>query len=181
MDLGRLEKTLVRFMESRGFDIITTVENVAQENLTYLYQTLKEDKEQAGNTFVPLSTQEFSPQKVLVQGLVALARDIDTKWKAEHLHEEDLRKIADQENLWVIAVLDEHGQIVFKSREFMKEILSGTNRDLAGGGDLIIDLFNKFGQLNEIGYIALRRKDDSGTILMALDNVGLRYWSTKIA
>ena len=28
MDLGRLDKTLVGFMESRGLDIITTVENV---------------------------------------------------------------------------------------------------------------------------------------------------------
>ncbi|MBW2636645.1 MAG: hypothetical protein JRC86_03825, partial [Deltaproteobacteria bacterium] len=33
MDLGRLDTTLVGFMENRGLDIITTVENVAQENL----------------------------------------------------------------------------------------------------------------------------------------------------
>ncbi|MDD5723938.1 MAG: ATP-binding protein [Syntrophales bacterium] len=181
MDLGRLEKTLVRFMESRGFDIITTVENVAQENLAYIYQTLKEDKEQTGNTFVPLNTEEFSPQKVLVQGLVALARDIDTKWKAKHLNEDNLREIADQENLWLIAVLDEHDRIVFKSRDFIKEILPGANRDMGGGEGLIIELFNRFGKLNEIGYIALRRKDGSGTILIALDKAGLRYWSTKIA
>jgi hypothetical protein len=49
------------------------------------------------------------------------------------------------------------------------------------GKDLIVDLFNRFGKLNEVGYIALRRKDGSGTILMALDNAGLRYWSAKIA
>ncbi len=44
MDLGRLDRTLVRFMENRGLDIVTTVENVTQENLAYLYQTLKEDQ-----------------------------------------------------------------------------------------------------------------------------------------
>ena len=181
MDLGRLDKTLVRFMENRGIDIITTVENVAQENLAYLYQTLKEDKKETGNAFIPLNDEEFSPQKALVRGLVALARDIDAQWKAEHLGEDNLRELADRENLWLIAVLDERGKIVFKSRDFMTEILPDANQEMAGGEDLIIDLFNKFGKLNEIGYIALRRKDGSGTILMALDNAGLRYWSTKIA
>jgi len=52
---------------------------------------------------------------------------------------------------------------------------------MAGDESLIIDLFNRFGKLNEIGYIALRRKDESGTILIALDSAGLRYWSTKVA
>ena len=181
MDMGRLDKTLVGFMENRGLDIITAVENVAQENLAYLYQTLKEDKEERENTFVPLNDKESSPQKALINGLVALAREIDTKWKAEHLDEEDLREIADREDLWLIAVLDERGRIVFKSREFLADLLTGTNQNMAGDEGLIIDLFNRFGKLNEIGYIALRRKDESGTILIALDSAGLRYWSTKVA
>jgi len=180
MDMRRLDKTLVGFMENRGLDIITAVENVAQENLAYLYQALKEDKEERDNAFVPLNDEEFSPQKALINGLVALAREIDTKWKAEHLDEEDLRKISDRENLWLIAVLDERGRIVFKSREFLADLLTGTNQNMAGDEGLIIDLFNRFGKLNEIGYIALRRKDGSGTILVALDSAGLKYWSTKV-
>jgi len=181
MDLGRLDKALVRFMENRGLDIITTVENVAQENLAYLYQTLKEDRGEGVGTFVPLRDEEFSPQEALVKGLVALARDLDTQWKAEHLDDNTLKELADHENLWLIAVLDERGTIVFKSREFITELLPETSHEMTEGKDLIIDLFNKFGKLNEIGYIALRRKDGSGTILMALDDPGLRYWSAKIA
>jgi len=182
MDMGRLDKTLVGFMENRGLDIITAVENVAQENLAYLYQTLKDDKDERENAFVPIDDEEESaPQKALTKGLVALAREIDIRWKAEHLNEEDLRKIADREDLWLIAVLDKRGRIVFKSREFLAELLTGTNQNMAGDESLIIDLFNRFGKLNEIGYIALRRKDESGTILIALDSAGLRYWSTKVA
>ena len=95
MDMGRLDKTLVGFMENRGLDIITAVENVAQENLAYLYQTLKDDKDERENAFVPIDDEEESaPQKALTKGLVALAREIDIRWKAEHLNEEDLRKIA---------------------------------------------------------------------------------------
>jgi len=181
MDLGRLDRTLVRFMENRGLDIVTTVENVAQENLAYLYQTLKEDRGDGINAFVPLRDEEFSPQEALVKGLVALARDIDNEWRAEHLDEDALRRLADRENLWLIAVLDEAGTIVFKSREFITDILPESKEKMGEGKDLIVDLFNRFGKLNEVGYIALRRKDGSGTILMALDNAGLRYWSAKIA
>ena len=181
MDLGRLDRTLVRFMENRGLDIVTTVENVAQENLAYLYQTLKEDRGDGVNAFVPLRDEEFSPQEALVKGLVALAREIDGEWRAEHLDEDALRRLADRENLWLIAVLDEAGTIVFKSREFITDILPESKEKMSEGKDLIVDLFNRFGKLNEVGYIALRRKDGSGTILMALDNAGLRYWSAKIA
>ncbi len=181
MDLGRLDRTLVRFMENRGLDIVTTVENVAQENLAYLYQTLKEDRGDGINAFVPLRDEEFSPQEALVKGLVALAREIDNEWRAEHLDEDALRRLADRENLWLIAVLDEGGTIVFKSREFITDILPESKEKMGEGKDLIVDLFNRFGKLNEVGYIALRRKDGSGTILMALDNAGLRYWSAKIA
>jgi len=177
MDMGRLDKTLVGFMENRGLDIITAVENVAQENLAYLYQTLKDDKDERENAFVPIDDEEESaPQKALTKGLVALAREIDIRWKAEHLNEEDLRKIADREDLWLIAVLDKRGRIVFKSREFLAELLTGTNQNMAGDESLIIDLFNRFGKLNEMGYITLRRKDGSGAILIALNDEGLRSW-----
>ncbi len=179
MDLGRLDTTLVGFMENRGLDIITTVENVAQENLTYLYQTLKEDQEE--DEFVPLTDKAFSPQESLVKNLVDLARDIDARWKKELLNEKDLEEIAERESLWLIAVLNEEGAIVFQSREFLQDLPPKTSVAASRQEEIMIDLFNRFGKLDEIGYIALRRKDGSGTIVIALDDKGLRYWSSKIA
>jgi signal transduction histidine kinase len=179
MDLGRLDKTLVGFMENRGLDIITTVENVAQENLNYLYQTLKEDQEE--DEFVPLTDKAFSPQESLVKNLVDLARDIDIKWQNEILSESDLTEIAGRENLWLIAVLNEQGRIVFQSREFLQDLPESTDTIGSRQEEIMIDLFNRFGKLDEVGYIALRRKDGSGTIVIALDDKGLRYWSSKIA
>jgi signal transduction histidine kinase len=179
MDLGRLDKTLIGFMENRGLDIITTVENVAQENLTYLYQTLKEDQEE--DEFVPLTDKAFSPQESLVKNLVDLARDIDVEWKKELLSEKDLEEIAERESLWLIAVLNKEGAIVFQSREFLQDLPPKTSVAASRQEEIMIDLFNRFGKLDEIGYIALRRKDGSGTIVVALDDKGLRYWSSKIA
>ncbi len=180
MDLGRLDRTLVVFMENRGLDIITTVENVAQENLNYLYQTLKEEHDKE-NTFVPLTDKAFSPQETLVKNLVDLAREIDVKWKQEILSEDDLTKIATRENLWLIAVFNEQGRLIFQSRDFLQELSTGVGPTISRDDEITIDLFNRFGKLDEIGYIALRRKDGSGTIVVALDDKGLRYWSTKIA
>ncbi len=181
MDLVRMDKTLVKFMESRGLDIITTVENVAQENLAYLYQTLKEEKDkESRNTFVPLRNKDFSPQEALVKDLVDLARYVDVQWKAQNLKEEDLIALADIENLWLIAVLDKSGKVVFKSRKFITEILPEAKNGNSKEKGMTIDLFDRFGKLNEIGYMAVRRKDGSGTILMALDSKGLRFWSTKV-
>jgi len=180
MDLGRLDRTLVVFMENRGLDIITTVENVAQENLNYLYQTLKEDHDK-DDTFVPLTDKAFSPQETLVKNLVDLAREIDVKWKQEILSEDDLTQIATRENLWLIAVFNEQGRLIFQSRDFLQDLSAGGGPTISRDDEITIDLFNRFGKLDEIGYIALRRKDGSGTIVVALDDKGLRYWSTKIA
>ncbi len=175
MDLGRLDKTLVGFMESRGLDIITTVENVAQENLDYLRQALKKGVKD-DDAIVPLSKKVFSPQEALVKSLVVMAREIDAEWRSGHLGEKDLEAIADRERLWFVAVLNGSGDVVFKSGEFLKEFPAGTNVDVIWNEATILDIFHKFGKLNEMGYITLRRKDGSGSVLIALNDEGLRSW-----
>lgn len=175
MDLGRLDKTLVGFMENRGLDIITTVENVAQENLDYLRQALEKGAKD-DNVVVPFSEKVFSPQEALVKSLVVLAREIDAKWRAGQMKEEDLKEITDREKLWFVAVLDGDDKVVLKSGGFLKEFSPGTSHDATWNEDMIIDLFDRFGKLNEMGYITLRRKDGSGTVLIAINDEGLRSW-----
>jgi hypothetical protein len=114
--LGRLDKALVGFMETRGLDIVGSIEKVAEENLDYLYHTLRREK--GKETFVPLTDAAFSPQDTLIRGLVELAREVDGIWKTEELSDAALRRIAERESLWLIAVLDKEGTVVFKSRDF---------------------------------------------------------------
>jgi signal transduction histidine kinase len=177
--LERLDNALVGFMEARGLVIVGTVEKVAQENMNYLHRSLR--KEPGGNSFVPLTNEAFSPQESLIRGLVNIARDIDVKWKTTDLSNEELKKIAERENLWLIAALDKQGRIVFQSKEFPENTSSRKPPVTSKHEEILIDLFNRFGKLHEIGYIALRRKDGSGTIIIALDNVELRHWSARIA
>jgi len=113
MDLGRLDKTLAGFMENRGLDIITTVENIAQENLDYLRQALKKGAKD-DDVVAPFKGKVFSPQEALVKDLIVLAREIDARWRAGQLSEEGLKEIAEREKLWFVAVLDGGNKVVLK-------------------------------------------------------------------
>jgi signal transduction histidine kinase len=177
--LGRLDNALVGFMETRGFDIVRSIEKVAQENLDSLYHSLRREK--GREAFAPLTDEAFSPQDMLIRGLVELAREVDSIWKTEALSDEALRRIAERESLWLIAVLDKEGAVIFQSREFPESTRHRAPPVTSRHEEIIIDLFNRLGKPDEVGYIALRRKDGSGTIVVALDDRGLRHWSTKIA
>jgi len=177
--LGRLDNALIGFMETRGLDIVSTIEKVAQEDLDYLYHSLR--KEKGKDIFVPFADEAFSPQESLIRSLVDLAREVDVKWKTEDISNEALKDIAEEESLWLIAVLNKRGNVVFQSRKFPQETPPRAPPVTSKHEEIIIDLFNRLGKPDEVGYIALRRKDGSGTIVVALDNQGLRHWSTKIA
>jgi signal transduction histidine kinase len=47
--------------------------------------------------------------------------------------------------------------------------------------DITVDLFTKLGSLKKIGFVALRRKDGSGTVIIALDREGQKYWGMKVS
>ena len=180
MDIKRLDKTLVDIMENKGVAIIDVVQRLAQENLNNLIQTGREGQNN-DNTFVPLTDEAFSPQKFLITALVDLGREIDHRWKAERLSEENLKEIADQEDLWLVAVLNKSGKIVFQSRTLPQDLSSAESPIIPRQEKITIDLFTRLGRLKKIGFIALRRKDGSGTIIIALDRDGLRHWSTKVS
>ena len=177
--LGRLDNALIGFMETRGLDIVGSIEKVAEENLEYLYHTLRREK--GKEAFVPLTDAAFSPQDTLIRGLVELAREVDSIWKTKELSDDALRGITERESLWLIAVLDKEGTVIFQSREFPESTRHRASPVTSRHEEIIIDLFNRLCKPDEVGYIALRRKDGSGTIVVALDDRGLRHWSTKIA
>ncbi len=176
MERKRLDKTLIGFMENRGLDIITTVENVTQENINYLRRALKEPKGGGKLTGKALSYQEF-----LVKTLGDLAEKIDKELKTEHLSAKDLGEIADRYNISLITFLNERGKIVFQSREFLRDInVPKVPLIISRNEDIILYLLNIFGKLDEISYITFPRENKRGTIIIALDDKRTRYWSTKI-
>ncbi|HYA15703.1 MAG TPA: ATP-binding protein [Syntrophales bacterium] len=178
MDLRRSDRILMGFMENQGLRIIGVVERLSQENLNAMIQAYKRD---SGSTTVPLVDEALLPQKSLTTALVELARTIDKEWKAGHLNEEYLVKCAEEKSLWYVAVLNRQGKAVYQSRSLSADLVGGSPSAVIRKEDINVDLFAKLGSLKKIGFVALRRKDGSGTVIIALDRDGQRYWGVKVS
>ncbi len=215
MDLQRSNRILIGFMQNQALSIIGVVQQLAQENLSNLVQASQRDRERS---FVPQKDTTFSPQKMLTSALADLGRQIDEDWQAGRISDSSLRMFAADQGLWMVAVLDKRGEIVYASRPLAGEQkmprtavrIRETPQEIAIGiftrlvtqldfyrqpvlpgakgqdaehfynRDIPAELIQMFNRLN-IGFVALKRKDGSGTIVIALDLDGLRYWGTKVS
>ena len=215
MDSQRSNRILVGFMQNQALSIIGVIQRLSQENLSNLVQAFQRDRERS---FVPLKDTAFSPQKMLTTALADLGREIDEAWKANQISDSSLQKFAAEKGLWMVAVMNKQGRVVYQSRSLLidqrvqrstvkiketqqeiaiglltqlitqldfhrQSLLPGTNgRDAANVNDRDIpgELIQALNKL-KIGFVALKRKDGSGTILIALDRDGLRYWGTKVS
>ena len=176
MDLGRLDKTLVGFMKNRGLDIITTVENVTQENINYLREGLKEPK--GGGNVADKKLRSY--QDVLADAIGGVAREIYIKWEKKHLSKKYLSKIVDRENLSLITFLNERGKIIFQSKNFLQGAAPRTRLIISRKENIEVYLLSIFGKLDEICYAIFSRKKGKGAIIVALDDEKTKYWSTKV-
>lgn len=215
MDSQRSNRILVGFMQNQALSIIGVIQRLSQENLSNLVQAFQRDRERS---FVPLKDTAFSPQKMLTTALADLGREIDEAWKADQISDSSLQKFAAEKGLWMVAVMNKQGRVVYQSRSLLidqrvqrstvkiketqqeiaiglltqlitqldfhrQSLLPGTNgRNAANVNDRDIpgELIQALNKL-KIGFVALKRKDGSGTILIALDRDGLRYWGTKVS
>ncbi|MGB8088778.1 MAG: hypothetical protein WCE84_05205, partial [Candidatus Rhabdochlamydia sp.] len=178
IDLQRSSKILVGFMENQGLRIIGVVERLSQENLNALIQAYQRD---SGGTYVPRTDETLLPQKSLTAALVDIGREIDNEWKAGRISEEYLGKYAHEKDLWYIALLDRRGKVVYQSRFLSAELIGGRDSDVLKKEEINVDLFNRLGKQKKIGFVALRRKDGSGTVVIALDRDGQKFWGMKVS
>ena len=183
IDLRRSERTLNGFMEDQGMRIVGVVERLAEENMKTMVQA---SQKAGGSSFVPLTEQVISPQIFLTDKIVAMAREIDNHWKREHLSAGYVRQYAQDKNLWLLAVLNAWGQVIFMNRNLQDEPLRAGEKPAMKGrrpGNAA-ELFARLNSLNrsrKIGFIALSRKDGSGTIVIGLDKESARYWGTRVS
>jgi len=175
MDMRRLDQTLVGILENRAQGIVEVVQRLAQENLTNLVQA-SHHREDADRPFAPIESEAYSPQKLLINALVKLGQEVDIHWKKDRLSAAYLRKFADEQEIWMITVMDRRGRAVFQSRPIPEDFVEGNPSP-----KISIDLLNQLGREKKVGFIALRRKDGSGTVVIALDPDGLRFWGTKVS
>jgi len=180
LDLRRLDKTLIALLENRGLDIIEDVNRVAGQNFKSLLQSFQGSR--GYETNLPLTDESFSLQETLVLSLLDLARDIDVKCGTGVFSEQDIKDLASKKHIWVVALLNEHGAVTFQNRPLPEGLLSRVTSVIARSEDITINFFGPPGRNSEdIRFVAVRGKAASGITLIALNDNGFRYWSSKVA
>ncbi len=182
MDLRRSEQTLVGFMEDQGKRIIDMVERLTEENLKTMIMA---SQQPLAGAAAPLAEPGLYPQKFLTDAIVDMGREIDNRWKREHLSESYIRNYARENRLYMVAVVNGYGEVIFQSRPLPDSRLEDHGSEETGersrtSADLLSRL-NRLNRLKKIGFIGLSRRDESGTIILALDRESLRYWGIRVS
>jgi len=175
MDIRRLDNNLVSFMENQGLSIVGVLQKLTQENLNSLRQTQQTTVERGS---VPVTA--FSPKQYLITEMKNFAVEVDKQWKADRLSEDYLRKFALEKKLWLIAVLNDRGEVVFQNRLFPSEAGKAATPEAGGERNIGRELIRQL-VARKVPFVALQRRDKSGIVIIALDREGQRYWATKVS
>lgn len=179
MDLNRLDRSLVNFMEVRGLDVAEKIERESLVSYTSIMQMLR--GEAAGETLIPLTDETFLTQESLIKALLGVIRTIDSRWASSIITPEEAKGVMDKEGLWLLAVLDDGGRVLFQSRPLPRQVLARAKPVIQKDKDLVIDLFGGSERGGRSGVVVLRRSGGNGTIIVALDDDALRWWGMRIA
>jgi len=179
IDIGRLDQTLRLFMENHGLDISGRIQRDTQENFSNINQVLR--GEQLGDALSPFTEEALLPQESFIDALVRLTRRIDKSLDSGIIELEGLKRVAADNHLSLLALIDEKGRPRLQTRPFSRNLLRRANAVIEGKKETSIDIFNRYGDHEKLGSIALRRGTGSGILLVAWDDPGLRYWGLKVA
>ena len=179
MDLNRLDRSLVNFMEVRGLDVAEKVERESQISFSSIMRMLQ--GESAGETLIPLTDETFLTQESLIRALVNVIRAIDGRWPSQTITPEEANGVIEKEGLWLLAFVDDAGRVLFQSRPVPRHVISRAAPAVLKKKDLVIDLFGRSDRAARGGVVALRRSGGHGTVIIALDDDALRWWGMRIA
>jgi signal transduction histidine kinase len=179
LDLRRSEKGLVSFLENQGMAIIEVVQRLSQENLDLIVQA--GDQGSDASTSAPQREKALYPKTWLTTELLELGREVDNIWQADHLGDVALKQFATEKGLWLVIVMNKQQQVVFQNRLLPADFFPAADTN-AKPPQITLDLLTQLAQMKKIGgYIALKQKDGSGIIVIALDKEGLIYRGLKVS
>jgi signal transduction histidine kinase len=177
-DLRRNDSNLVGFMEDQALSTISVLQRLTEENLKSIISVT--DKK--GSNIKTASQEEATYSKRwVIEALTEFGSEIDKEWKRGKINNNHLKKVATDNKFWYLAVLNRQGQAVYQSGHLQTGMLDKNELEKNGRKLTTIDLLEQIRIKQGIGFVALRRKDGSGTVVINLDKPGLIYWSLKVA
>lgn len=178
LDVRRSETNLVGLMEDQALSTISVLQRLTEENLKSIVAA--PGKIPAHTKTASEEEAEFS-KKLVLEAITALGQKIDEQWKKKSISNDYLKKFAADHNFWYVAVLDRAGNAVYESRALKADTADNMEPATAGQKLTTMALIERIREKQGIGFVALRRKDNSGTVVINLDKQGLIYWSMKVA
>lgn len=178
LDIQRNKTNLVGFLEDQALSTISLLQKLTEENL----KSITAAPETAGSNLKTARQAESTYSKRwVVESITEMGRKLDEQWKKGKINNNYLKKFAADNNFWYLAVLDAYGHAVYESGPLQTDMLSTSELEKNGRKLTTLEIMEKIRAKQGIGFIALRRKDNSGTVIITLDKEGLIYWSLKVA
>lgn len=178
LDIRRSETNLVGFLQDQALSTISVLQRLTEDNLKSI--VAKPGKSQTQLKTASQEEADYS-KKLVVEAITGLGQKIDEQWKKKLINNAYLHRFATDNNFWYVAVLNRDGNAIYQSNPLKTNMLTESDLDTNGRKATTIELLEKIRIKQGIGYVGLRRKDGSGTVVINLDKAGLRYWSIKIA
>ncbi|MEE9910447.1 MAG: hypothetical protein K4571_01885 [Deltaproteobacteria bacterium] len=178
LDIRRSESNLVGFMEDQALSTISVLQRLTEDNLKSIVAMPEK---------IPRQTKTASQEeadyskKLVLEAITALGQKIDEDWRKKSISNDSLKKFAADHNFWYVAVLNRSGNAVYQSRDLKADMLDAEDLKSVEKKSTIMELLEIIREKRGIGFVALRRKDNSGTVVINLDKTGLIYWSMKVA
>ena len=178
LEIKRSETNLIDFMEDQALSTIGVLQRLTEENLKSIIAV----PEKTGSNLKTVSQEEASySKKWVIEAITELARKLDEQWKKGKINNDYLIKFAEDNNFLYVALLNAQGNAVYQSGHLQTSMLEAKELVKNGRKLTTLALMEKIRVKRGIGFIALRRKDNSGTVVINVDKPGLIYWSLKVA
>jgi signal transduction histidine kinase len=178
LEIKRSETNLIDFMEDQALSTIGVLQRLTEENLKSIIAV----PEKTGSNLKTVSQEEATySKKWVIEAITTLAKDLDKQWKKGKINNDYLNKFAVDNNFLYLGLLNAQGNAVYQSRSLQTNMLEANELVKNGRKLTTLELMEKIRVKRGIGFIALRRKDNSGTVVINVDKPGLIYWSMKVA
>jgi signal transduction histidine kinase len=178
LEIKRSETNLIDFMEDQALSTIGVLQRLTEENLKSIIAV----PEKTGSNLKTVSQEEATySKKWVIEAITTLAKDLDKQWKKGKINNDYLHKFAADNNFLYVGLLNAQGNAVYQSRSLQTNMLDAKELVKNGRKLTTLELMEKIRVKQGIGFIALRRKDNSGTVVINVDKPGLIYWSMKVA
>jgi len=179
MDFRTLDKTLVEYMEKRGFDFVRTVQQATGFNLQQMNNIQELDF--GGTTSTGFEDQRLSLQESMVMAILQLAQRIDHETGNGTLSHEKLGSLISRQGLWNLALFDDQGALTFQKRSVPNTVQNTISTMVRDHEDLKIHIFESLNNRSSSRFIALRRNNNQGFVVLVFDPKSFLFWKLRTA